>query len=118
MSRPLLEELIELEASLHKKSVRNDRRQLEVLLHRDFFEFGSSGKVWARGATIESLTQESEAGEIEAENYQLHRHAEEFAQLTYVSRRSDGSKTLRSSLWKRDQGVWKMVFHQGTKTHF
>jgi len=118
MSRPLLEELIELESSLHKKLVRNDRQQLEALLHRDFFEFGSSGKTWQRDETIESLAAEAQDIAIRVENFQLRLLADGVAQLTYVSQRTDGSKVLRSSLWKREDGVWKMIFHQGTKTHF
>ncbi len=116
MSDSLLDKLIELETALHKQSTRNDRSRLEELLHGDFFEFGSSGKVWSRQETIESLSQETQDAVVTAEHFKLHKHAEEVAQLTYVSQRNDGSKTLRSSLWKLDKGQWRMIFHQGTKT--
>jgi hypothetical protein len=118
MSDSLLDELIELETALHKQSIRNDRTRLEELLHGDFFEFGSSGKVWSRSETIEALTAEAQDADIKSTHYKLRRLADGVAQLTYTSKRADGSQALRSSLWKLDQGVWKMIFHQGTKTHF
>jgi hypothetical protein len=118
MSDTLLEELIALETSLHRKSIRNNRSQLEVLLHEDFFEFGSSGKVWLRGETIEALTIEAQDAGITSTDYELHRLAADVAQLTYTSQGADGTKALRSSLWKLTHGQWRMIFHQGTKTHF
>lgn len=118
MSEELLKKLVEFETSLHKQTIRNDRTKLEELLHQEFFEFGSSGKIWSRQETIEALISQTDGDEILSENYRLRLLAEELAQLTYVSKRADGSKALRCSLWKREDGSWKMIFHQGTKTHF
>lgn len=118
MSDSLLKKLIELETSLHKQSIRNDPTKLEELLHREFFEFGSSGKTWSRSETIQTLLSETQDDDIQSNNYQLHLLTTELVQLTYISQRADGVKTLRSSLWKCESGNWKMIFHQGTKTHF
>ncbi len=36
---------------------------------------------------------------------------------TYQTFRHNDSKyALRSSIWKKNQGEWQMIFHQGTPT--
>ena len=33
--------------------------------------------------------------------------------LTYVTKR-DGRRARRSSLWRQNEGNWRVLFHQGT----
>ena len=52
----LLQHLQALEVRLHDPQVRSDAGQLQALLHEDFLEFGRSGGVHDRAATVDSLT--------------------------------------------------------------
>ena len=118
--RPAITEIIALEVELHKPEVRRSGEALHQLLAEQFFEFGSSGTVYDRATTIELLLQETDEaeGQLQTENYELHRISEDAVLLTYQSRRlfDDGSdrRVLRSSIWKHDGLRWRMLFHQGT----
>lgn len=119
----LLAELRALETALHVPAVRGDRRRMDALLHADFLEFGRSGTIWTREATLDEFaTQQAVAGgpSIHAQDFELHCLADGLALLTYRSAHveRDGSRhrwTLRSSLWQGDgTGAWQLRFHQGT----
>ncbi len=52
-------ELERLELLLMDPAVRRDRERVAGLLAEDFVEFGSSGRVWTREATLELLATET-----------------------------------------------------------
>lgn len=120
VSMDLLRELLDLETSLHRPEIRRSRAHLERLLASEFVEFGRSGRVYDRQSIIEALIGEASdssdalplvsdiAGVLLAKDCVL---------LTYRSSRTSveySIETLRSSIWKRVDGGWRMVFHQGT----
>ena len=118
MDTATAQQLERLEKMLLDPEVRRDRARVAALLTDDFFEFGASGRVWTREATLELLA---------AENY-MPPEVEEFAcrelcvgvvLATYRAVRAaeDGKRaeTLRCSIWTRASGAWQMCFHQGTK---
>ena len=45
----------QLERLLLRPDIRADRERVEVLLHRDFQEFGASGRVWDREKIVDAL---------------------------------------------------------------
>jgi glyoxylase I family protein len=107
-----------LEEALLDGAVRADRKQVSALLTEDFFEFGQSGIVWTRDRILDLL----EAGDYDSpgiERFECHRIQEDVALVTYRTvQAATGSKppvvTLRSSLWIRESGQWRIRFHQGT----
>jgi len=109
------------EQALLDPAVRRDRRRVSELLTEDFLEFGSSGRVWTREQILEFL---------ETENYQPPAMevfkcaliADGVALVTYRTVRTDAvtsgkATTLRSSLWTKESGTWRVRFHQGTRTN-
>ncbi|UCG63332.1 MAG: nuclear transport factor 2 family protein [Candidatus Zixiibacteriota bacterium] len=110
--------LYELEARLLKPEVRRSSIELEKLLADEFVEFGSSGQVFDKRAIIESLGKEPQI-QISISNFQSELLGPEIALVTYRAIFS-GQKgqpdrhSLRSSVWKRTDDTWRMVFHQGT----
>jgi hypothetical protein len=108
------------EEALLDAAVRRDRARAAAFLAEDFQEFGSTGRVWSREQVLELLaTEEYEAPTMEDVNCKL--IAEDVALVTYRTVRADPqsgrvSAALRSSLWTRECGDWRMRFHQGTKT--
>jgi hypothetical protein len=118
-------ELIALEVELHRGATRTDRARMDALLHADFIEYGRSGTVWTREATLNEFAAPgaaTRAPAIHADAFELRELADGLALLTYRSAHiaADGTRhrfTLRSSLWQRGAaGAWQLRFHQGTPT--
>jgi len=102
----------ELERELLGPLVRGDIGRTAVLLHPDFMEIGSSGRVWTRDAMMMAL--EEDPGErTDIEILGTDRIGPGAVLLTYRSFARSGT-TLRSSLWVLDGGRWRLRFHQGT----
>ncbi|MFJ5862501.1 RNase H family protein [Pseudarthrobacter sp. NPDC092439] len=102
----------ELERELLGPLVRGDMGRTAVLLHPDFMEIGSSGRVWTRDAMMMAL--EDDPGErTEIEVLAADRIGTGAVLLTYRSFARSGT-TLRSSLWVLDGDRWRLRFHQGT----
>lgn len=113
-------ELKRLELTLLDPEARRDTSRVAELLADDFLEFGSSGRVWTREATLKLLATETYVPP-EIEDLSCRMLSDSVALLTYRSvRRSAGSEiqaeALRSSIWVRRQEGWKIRFHQGTRT--
>jgi hypothetical protein len=116
----LPEHLWALEQSLLDPTTRTDADSIAELLADDFIEFGSSGRVWSKAATISQLAGERPDASVQRSvaNRDVRFLSADVALLTYaLSRRSPlkaDVKTLRSSVWTRAEGKWRMTFHQGT----
>ncbi|MEH1923491.1 nuclear transport factor 2 family protein [Nostoc sp.] len=122
MKADYLEEslLRQLEERLLQPDVRKSAKDIIDLLADEFIEIGSSGRVFDKQQIIESLQNEPIEPLIE-------RSITEFKTLvlatgvilvTYrIVRHISGEQpvhSLRSSIWKLNNGQWKMIFHQGT----
>jgi hypothetical protein len=120
MDDGLRDVLVALETDLHRGEVRADRARMHRLLHPAFFEFGRTGTVWTRAATLDEFAGGSEgAPRVAADRFELQRLADDLALLTYRSAHVDAAGrrhrfTLRASLWQRTAGGWQLRFHQGT----
>ncbi|SDA73954.1 MULTISPECIES: DUF4440 domain-containing protein [unclassified Janthinobacterium] len=114
----LAAQLQALEAALQSQAVRADGARLAALLADEFIEFGSSGHVWTRVATLADLPAEQFCPRS-IYDFQARLLASDVAFVTYRSlRHASGalppSASLRSSLWKWRDGRWQLAFHQGT----
>jgi len=93
--------------------VRHSRVAVELLLHAQFKEFGSSGRVYDRDTMIKMMNRET-SGQITIRDFETRMLS---ADVCLVSYRSVGEshEARRSSVWVRDEGRWQVIFHQGTK---
>jgi ribonuclease HI len=104
--------VISLERELLGPDVRGDLGQTGILLHPDFTEIGSSGRVWSREELMMAL--EDDPGETaEVEIISADRISSNTILLSYRSYGRTGS-ALRSSIWLLDDGRWRLRFHQST----
>ena len=102
------------ERALLRADVRTSPAELEQLLDPDYTEIGASGRLWHRADMIAALLAEPSDGDPIADsdmNGTL--LTPELVLLTYVSDRA-GRRARRSSLWRRTDGHWRVLFHQGT----
>lgn len=112
----LKQHLFKLETNLLNPEIRQSANELNKFLADDFFEFGSSGNIWyksdsvnGRGISIRKMT---------LSNFEIHPLSSESVLTTYrVNDETRKQLTLRSSIWKKLDGDWKMYFHQGTITN-
>ncbi|WP_114239396.1 DUF4440 domain-containing protein [Dyella sp. C9] len=114
----LADHLHDLETRLHRQDVRADAEALRQLIAEDFFEFGVSGTVWTREAVIQALHGEAFSPR-EVSEFRVTRLADDVALVTYRGHRQatperPAADSLRSSIWRRHDGAWQMLFHQGT----
>ncbi len=109
-----LAEVEALERELQSVEGRADPVRLETLLADDFEEIGASGRLWSRVEVLEFLAGEGpDAGPIEISDLAARRVGEETVLVRWTSARG-GRRAVRSSLWRRDPGRWRLVHHQGT----
>lgn len=104
------DEIVALERSLLTDEVRGDRASVAALLHPDWREIGKSGRLWTRE---EMLAEIGPIPPVELEVIETVRIAPDLVVLIWRSHAVSGS-ALRSSLWSRQGGGWRQVFHQGT----
>jgi len=112
--------LLNLERQLMDPVFRKDRERVGELLAEEFSEFGSSGRVWTRDATLDLLAGESPQPAPDVEDFAARQIAADTVLVTYRTvPKGDGfeshSSSLRSSIWIRRGERWQILFHQGTK---
>ncbi len=111
----LAAELRALEDSILDPAVRSDPARLRALLAPDFTEFGAGGRVFDRDGIVAALAAENARPARRARGFKVRPLGHDAALTTWRVERSDGTETLRSSIWQRQaDGAWRIVFHQGT----
>lgn len=111
----LKDHIRQLEEKLLEPEIRSSKVELKKLLADDFFEFGSSGKVLYKDEEI----ADDGIGivKMKMSDFDIHPLSGDIVLVTYrILNENTNQHSLRSSIWKLYEGVWKMAFHQGTKT--
>jgi hypothetical protein len=116
ISKRLERHIYDLENELLKPDVRRSADRIGELLADGFFEFGSSGRIY--DYTAGDVFDDNGAA-YKMEDFKANMLSHKCVLATYKAIKIDPggnvtSVTLRSSIWKRRGGAWKMVFHQGT----
>jgi hypothetical protein len=120
VAKSVAAELLRAEMLLLDPAVRRDRARVSALLANDFSEFGASGRIWTRDQILDLLATEEYSPPV-VEDFACHRIADDVVLVTYRTVRinketGQREAALRSSLWIRRSGTWKIRFHQGTRT--
>lgn len=88
--------------------------RIRELLHDDFVEFGSTGKVYNKRLLLDMLKGEKHA-KVVIREFSVRQLAADTALVTYRSVGEADQEARRSSVWIRSDGSWKLAFHQGTR---
>jgi ribonuclease HI len=94
--------------------VRSDPTRVRDLLHDDFLEFGSTGRVYNKRVLLDMLKHERPSTVV-IRDFAVRQLASDTALVTYRTVGQSGQEARRSSVWIRQDGVWRMAFHQGTR---
>ena len=110
MAEVSIEEQIRLlETRLLEPSVRASGVELDALISDEFVEFGRSGRVYDKQAILSALAEDPGSTAPAIADFRVLVLAPEVVLATY---RLAGS--LRSSIWRKELGNWRILFHQGT----
>jgi len=105
----------QLELSLLEPATRRSVNYLNKYIADEFIEFGASGKTYNKHDIIESLPFEKER-KFNVVDFSVKMLSQDVVLATYkIIGDSITLASLRSSIWKRVDNKWQMVFHQGTK---
>lgn len=108
------QQLLDSEKQLLDPEARHSAGVLEKVLHPDFIEFGSSGRVYNKRMMIDMMTKEI-PGAVVIRDFEVRALSEDIALVTYRSIGQSGQEARRSSIWVRSEGEWACRFHQGTR---
>jgi hypothetical protein len=117
VGRKDIETIRAIEQQLLLPEVRRSREKLEKILGEDFYEIGTSGKVFDRPTIIDTMITESKR-ELIMKEFQATVLAEDVILTTFrILRLIEGEMTASSrhcSVWKKRGDNWWMLYHQGT----
>lgn len=114
------EEILKLEKELLKSDVRKSGERISEILSESFIEYTSSGNEYYY--KVGDVFQEEKDNTLlnwEIVNFKTRILSGDCILATYKVIKHDECNenkkySLRSSIWKREQGRWKIIFHQGT----
>ncbi len=114
----LKEQFYKLENQLLQPEIRKSKDYIDLILADDFIEFGSSGRIYNKRQELEDLPT-SPVYKWIITDFEVKSLSENITLVTYraatYSNQNERIKnSLRSSIWKLNNGKWQMVFHQGT----
>lgn len=108
-------QIIHYEKQLLSKNKSSDN--LINLIDDEFIEYGSNGHIHDKHEAARWLSEEDySAGE--GMQFEAKSLSEDVILLTYISKiqRNPSSEykfARRVSIWRKKEGVWRLVFHQG-----
>ncbi|NHC15693.1 nuclear transport factor 2 family protein [Motilibacter deserti] len=112
----VLRELRDREPVFHRPELGTTRDDLERQTAPDFFEVGASGRRYSRGHVIATLLARyarSESDEWETTDFHCRAVGPETYLLTYLLRQGE-RRSRRVTAWRRTDGQWQVLYHQGT----
>jgi hypothetical protein len=108
--------LLQYETNLMDPEFCRDRDGLSSLLSADFTEYGRSGRIYDRDTTIRILMNAG-CRDIKIRGFSVKCLSRDAAEVHYIaSEKGEATlKSLRTSIWIKEDGRWKLRFHQGTE---
>lgn len=104
-----VERVVALERELLRDEIRADATELARLLHPRWAEIGASGRLLDRDEVVAGLPPTG----AELQVVRAERIGDDTILLLWRAVGARGA-SLRSSLWIRESGRWRQLFHQGT----
>lgn len=120
ISERKLDQLQEMEISLHQFEVRTNVNMLRKLLHPDFIEIGYSGSTYNYEAIVSELSQETRPDyTVWSQDFKCHDLVQGAKLLIYKSAHiyPDGSLSRhakRASVWVNISDSWQIKYHHAT----
>jgi hypothetical protein len=109
-------ELLAREPIFHKPEFGTTHEDYAAQTDEDYWEVGASGRIYDREGILKGLVERGKVpgdedwviSEVRCRDVGAHTYA-----FTYQLDQA-GRLTRRLTIWRRDGGSWKAVYHQGT----
>lgn len=102
----------------HPEKFGKTKQDIENQMCDEFWEVGASGNVYTKQDVIETLLERYNNPDYQdiwkAKDFALTKIAPDNYLLTYTLIQDKTRVTRRSTLWRRVNGDWKILYHQGT----
>lgn len=109
------ETILQYEQDFFKVDFCSNIVNIENRLCRDFIEYGRSGNKLDRSTVIKSLMKLQKDRPIEISRFEVKVLHENLLLVHYISHEAISDVyARRTSIWKKEDDLWKMFFHQGT----
>jgi len=113
----VLEELRAREPIFHRPELGTTRADFEAMTDAAFWEVGASGRRYGRDLVLSELEKRYAGGvtddDWKADEFRCQHLADQTYLLTYTLFQGE-RVTRRSTIWRRAEDGWKIVYHQGT----
>jgi len=113
----VLNDLMELEPIFHRMAFGNTAEEFARRITAEYWEVGASGRRYDRAYILKHLEahppENAEAAGWKCSEFRVQQLAPATYLLTYTLDQQ-GRITRRATVWRREGGEWKLVFHQGT----
>ena len=110
-------ELLNLEPLFHHQEFGTSKEIFESMITDDYWEVGASGKVYSKEFIIDTLIERYSklySEEIEIKNFSCQEIENNSFYITYELIQNKTRHTRRLTIWKKIDGSWKALYHQGT----
>ena len=110
-------ELLNLEPLFHHQELGTSKEIFESMITDDYWEVGASGKVYTKEFIIKTLVERYSKPyfeEIEIKNFYCQEIENDSFFVTYELIQNKTRYTRRLTIWKKIEGSWKALYHQGT----
>lgn len=108
-----IEKIKEFELLLLDDGLRKSKQKLNELIDDEFIEIGISGKIYNKQDVLNSLPYEN-ARKFDVNDFNFLNLNKNIILTTYKTDENLNA-ALRSSIWRKSDNGWKLIFHQGTK---
>jgi hypothetical protein len=113
----ILAELSSREPIFHRPEFGTTRAGFEAMTAESFWEVGASGRRYSREFVLDTLEQRFSAPHDdvwETSDFQCQQLGEAVYLLTYTLIQDRKRVTRRTTIWKKREDGWKILYHQGT----
>ena len=115
----IADEILQLEQWLLQPHSPADADRLDRLLHASFEEIGTSGTVSGKPQAIEWLLRAPENNHWSLSEFRINPLSENLLLATYCACKTDPDlgrqkHSRRSSIWRKSEIGWTLLFHLGS----
>lgn len=115
--REVLEELQRREPLFHRPEFGVTRGAFEAMTDAEFWEIGASGRRYGRQYVLDTVVERHSRPQEdvwETREFHCRRLSADTFLLTYTLVQEGARISRRTSIWRRREGRWQVLFHQGT----
>ena len=114
---PVLDALKRREPIFHHSEIGTERSDFEAMTDPEFWEVGASGRRYSREFCLDHLVERYSAPHSDAwqaKDFHCTQISDNNYLLTYTLTQDQTRVTRRSTIWRRTEEGWKILYHQGT----